>query len=210
MTQIEKDFLLLKFKGSGGLSFIDVGANKGDYSKFLLENFKCVNGYMFEPIESCYNYLINNFKEPFLSINNISIGSYKGVIEFNEAVNKETHSSIVNRPIFKGYNISKRLINIDKLDNIIDTKIDLLKIDTEGYEFEVIKGCEQLLNDRMIKYIQFEYGGTYLDNGIKLNDVITFLKSLGYKTYNFHDGKFNILENYKDDYRYNNFYAFFE
>jgi hypothetical protein len=35
-----------------------------------------------------------------------------------------------------------------------------------------------------------------------------FLKSFGYNTYNFTGGKFKILETYKDDYEYNNFYAF--
>jgi FkbM family methyltransferase len=34
-------------------------------------------------------------------------------------------------------------------------KIDLLKIDTEGYDFEVIVGCQNML--KRIKYIQFEH-----------------------------------------------------
>ncbi len=48
-------------------------------------------------------------------------------------------------------------------------KIDLLKIDTEGYDFEVIKGASQLLHN--IKYIQFEHW----NNGLT-NDIIEFLR----------------------------------
>lgn len=53
------------------------------------------------------------------------------------------------------------------------THIDFLKIDTEGFDFEVIKGCDGFINN--IKYIQFEdfinfYGGKVL------KDIFSFLK----------------------------------
>ena len=55
--------------------------------------------------------------------------------------------------------------------------IDFLKIDTEGYELNVLKGFEDFLEN--IKIVQFEYGGTFLDNNTKLIDVINYLKEKG-------------------------------
>lgn len=57
-------------------------------------------------------------------------------------------------------------------------KIDFLKIDVEGFEFNVLKGFEGHFDK--IGLIQFEYGGTYRDSGVKLNDVFEFLKSQGF------------------------------
>ena len=70
------------------------------------------------------------------------------------------------------------------IENNKINSIDFLKIDTEGYELNVLKGFGELLNN--VKIIQFEYGGTFLDNNTKLNDVIEYLKK-----YNFH--KFSYL-----------------
>lgn len=65
--------------------------------------------------------------------------------------------------------------------------IDFLKIDTEGYELNVLQGFEDYLEN--IKIIQFEYGGTFLDNNTKLIDVINYLEQKGFY-------KFSYLTNY--------------
>jgi len=95
---------------------------------------------------------------------------------------------------------------LDRLDNLLEEHIDLLKIDTEGYELEVLKGSTHLLEEKNIDFIQLEYGGTYQDGGIKLNDVIEFLKKYNYKIYNYTE-EFKEIKNYNDDYKFNNFYA---
>lgn len=66
------------------------------------------------------------------------------------------------------------------LENNID-KIDFLKIDTEGYELNVLRGFEDFLPK--VQIIQFEYGGTFLDNGLKLIDVVEYLKSYGFDNF---------------------------
>jgi len=65
-------------------------------------------------------------------------------------------------------------------EKTIDT-VDFMKIDTEGHEFNVIKG----LDIEKIKIIQFEYGGCYLDTGIKLNDVVKYLTNHGFDNINY-------------------------
>ena len=61
--------------------------------------------------------------------------------------------------------------------------IDFLKIDTEGYEFNVLKGFDDYLEN--VKIIQFEYGGTFLDNNQKLIDVINYLKQRGFYKFSY-------------------------
>lgn len=67
------------------------------------------------------------------------------------------------------------------------TKIDFLKIDTQGYELNVLKGFEDFIQN--VKIIQLQYSDTYLDSNTKLIDMKNYLEEKGfykfsYLTYN--------------------------
>lgn len=84
--------------------------------------------------------------------------------------------------------------------------IDFIKIDTEGYELDVLRGFEDYLYN--VNIIQFEYGGTYLDNNIKLIDVINHLKKYNFNncSYLTSDGSI-LITNFTDHYQYCNIIA---
>ena len=102
---------------------------------------------------------------------------------------------------------NKMLLSIKKgKDYIIQNNIknvDFLKIDTEGYELNVLQGFDDFLEN--IKIIQFEYGGTFLDNNVKLIDVKDYLEKKGF--YNFSyltDNGTKRIKDFKDHYQYCN------
>ena len=74
-------------------------------------------------------------------------------------------------------------IKIIKLDDYIEQKkikkIDILKIDTEGFELNVLKGLK--LNNKKIKFIYFEH---HYDDMIKkyykFSDINTVLRNYGF------------------------------
>ena len=69
----------------------------------------------------------------------------------------------------------ENLINIDEFNFI-----DLIKIDTEGYDFNVIKGLGNLISK--VRFIYFEHHfHDMLLKDYKFNDVDTFLKSKNFK-----------------------------
>jgi FkbM family methyltransferase len=104
-------------------------------------------------------------------------------------------------------NSSKIILNVKKGDDYINenkiTKIDFLKIDTEGFELNVLKGLQNSLN--IIDFIQFEYGGTFLDNNVKLIEVINFLKDNNFGNFRYlvNNGTVSITD-YTDHYQYCN------
>lgn len=102
---------------------------------------------------------------------------------------------------------NKKLLHIKKgedyaINNNIK-HIDFLKIDTEGYELHVLKGFGDFLKN--IKIIQFEYGGTFLDNKIKLIDVKEYLEQKGFYKFAYltNDGP-QIIKDFSDHYQYCN------
>lgn len=102
-----------------------------------------------------------------------------------------------NKVLFKIKKASEYIVesNIDS--------IDFLKIDTEGFELEVLKGFDGYLS--RVKIIQFEYGGTFLDNKLKLKDVIDYLRSFGFHQFSYlcKDG-IELITDFTDHYQYCN------
>lgn len=102
---------------------------------------------------------------------------------------------------------NKILLSIKKgKDYVIEKNIqniDFLKIDTEGYELNVLEGFEDFLGN--IKIIQFEYGGTFLDNNTKLIDVKNYLEKNGFHKFAYltHYGT-EIITDFSDHYQYCN------
>jgi FkbM family methyltransferase len=102
---------------------------------------------------------------------------------------------------------NKVLLEIKKAKDYIKEKnithIDFIKIDTEGYELDVLKGFEDSLKN--VKLIQFEYGGTFLDNNKKLIDVIHYLEEMGFHDFSYltHYG-LEPVKDFNDHYQYCN------
>jgi hypothetical protein len=105
------------------------------------------------------------------------------------------------------YTDNKILLEIQKGKDYIENnnilEIDFLKIDTEGHEFNVIKGFEEYLDK--IKIIQFEYGGTFKEINVKLIDVINYLEKYNFTDFSYltPSGYCSII-NFDDHYQYCN------
>lgn len=63
------------------------------------------------------------------------------------------------------------------------THIDFLKIDTEGYDFHVLRGSTGLLSGQKIGVIQFEYNAPWAVAGSTLRSAFDLLESFGYQVF---------------------------
>jgi FkbM family methyltransferase len=106
---------------------------------------------------------------------------------------------------------NKIILNIKKGIDYVNEKniqsIDFMKIDTEGYEFNVLKGFENYLEN--VKVIQFEYGGTFLDNNVKLIEVVNYLTEKGFHMFSYLSPQgFSFITDFADHYKYCNIVCF--
>ena len=131
-------------------TILDVGANYGQFAKFINKLFPESNIYSFEPIKECFDKLIPNNPEIInYKVFNYALGDDNTIQEFYK--NEFTASSsllpmedehIKNFPFTKNTSIEK--VTVKKLDDIykllnIGKKV-LLKIDVQGFEDKVIDG----------------------------------------------------------------------
>ena len=181
-------------------TLIDVGAHHGESIKFFNKNFSIDKIYAFEPSIDNFKILKEKVKDiKNIKFFNIAVGNKKGLINFTNHYDSESSTIIkINQKsnYFKKKNLyldffnknKNRLKNaqvkIDSLENLINIDefkvIDLIKIDTEGYDFYVIKGLGNLITK--VRFIYFEHHfHDMLLKEYKFNDVDNFLKSKNFK-----------------------------
>jgi FkbM family methyltransferase len=153
----------------------DIGANKGDYSKELLTKTHA-KVYAFEPLVQDFADLMERFEDfgdRFIGINK-GLGSSEGIdlIYFNRM--KTAHASYISEmntiPYIENENIQE--VNTTTLDQFVQyysiEKIDLIKIDVEGFEKEVFQGAMKTINNLKPTYIQIEMNWHQLFRGTSL------------------------------------------
>ena len=145
---------LIKSNARRKSTIYDIGAAHGSYSVYLARKIAGVTVYAFEPFPVAFQYL-TDYTAKF--------GLKGKIIAFNAAIsdtagkNRFYVSSDNGRCSFHEYNASGndskilQAIDVDcyTVDMLVRSKKcpppDVLKIDTEGHEYEVLKGAEEVI-----------------------------------------------------------------
>ena len=155
-------------------TFFDVGAHHGESIHFYSKNFKIDQIYSFEPSEHNFKILINkinlnDYKNTKIFFENFALGENsqnKTLHQTNESssssINKMNKNSKYYRKknflfqLGEGKELNIRQIKLgDYIRKNMITQLDLMKVDTEGYEYFVMLGSDEFLKD--FKYIIFEH-----------------------------------------------------
>lgn len=138
---------------------IDIGCHKGEILDTILKYSPNGKHYAFEPIPYLYEKIQNEFGK-YAEIYPYALSKDSGHTTFNYVENAPAYSGILQRrydisdPIIKEITVQKRI-----LDEIVpDTyKVDFMKIDVEGGEYDVLLGAKKLLA-RSNPLILIEFG----------------------------------------------------
>ena len=154
--------------------FLDIGSCWGVYSLRLAGNFNDLKILAFDPIKNNIDRLKLSIKKN--NFNNIecfhtAIGSKKSKVTLGA-----TEKYSPNYEIDEINSVINEISDLDYLDNLLDLngKSLILKIDTEGYELEVLRGAINLLKNNKC-FCQIEVKENNKDK------VFSFLKDINYK-----------------------------
>jgi FkbM family methyltransferase len=186
-------------KESGQVAF-DVGANVGLISAALSMNFEKVHS--FEPDPRCHDIFHSNLEANCarnVTLHKIGLSSKEGPLAFNLGA-EVGHSTLEGAHITSlESSISIESRTLDSFTKELGiSRIDLLKIDVEGHEFDVLVGATTLLRAKAIRKIIFEHSSSLFEaQGRDTFEVFNFLTKLGYLIATF-DGISVFPENLKN------------
>jgi FkbM family methyltransferase len=141
--------------------------------------------------------------------NNFGLSDKNETLEYYNEQQSFVHRKLTHPDTYMNW--TKSIFEVNRADEYIQKNsiesIDFLKIDTEGFELKVIKGFGDDI--QKVKVIQFEYGGTFIDSGDKLKDVVHYLITYGFNQFHYlkYEGLVP-LSSLEDHYEYSNIVCF--
>ena len=147
---------------------------------------------LFEPIEGPYNDLVNKFStNENITVHKLALSDVKGEATFYNTYKRNCSSLrepngevLLARDRADIAEYTTTTVETDLLDNYtkdLDV-IDFLKLDTQGSEYEVIKGGIETLTKTKELKVEVEYDQWYKGQKIA-PEVDEFIESLGFKRY---------------------------
>lgn len=193
--------------------FFDVGANVGDWTELALKANPAAKVFAFEPEPATYSKLAARHGRAAVC-ENFALGAVAEERTLFAHSESSGFNSFERRTIFSAEDLREISVRVSTLDDYCASagvdRIDFLKLDVEGFELQVLLGGERMLGERRVSIIQFEYGGTYLDAGIRLADMFEFLAARGYAIYKIFPRGIKKIEAYSqilENFQYANYAA---
>ena len=173
--------------------FLDIGAHKGKYTDLILNNFNLKSVCLFEPQENLFKFLKQKYRDnkKKIYISNYGISNkvetkifYINLHDLTSSIKKLNPSNKylnLKSKLFgtnlKGMIQKKLYIRTISLKNFFKKKklkrVDLIKIDTEGHEFEVLVGLGNKIKIVKAFLIEFHNNKTYLNyNNEKIKKLL--------------------------------------
>lgn len=191
---------------------LDIGANIGLQS---LRMSKCVgpNGkiFSFEPLlhlqaKLCNNMILNKASNVVLFP--YALSNSEKEEEFK--IDKNTWNQGAFSIDHKGTGHESQHVSIKVADDIKEinhlSRLDLIKIDVEGFEYPVLLGLKNTIGKHLPRII-FEYDDNYWRlNGFDIKDCIEFLHSFNYRLYQITTAGCELISNHQEA-KAGNFFA---
>ena len=186
--------------------FFDIGSHKGTYTDLILNNFKVKKVIMVEPQKNIFKFIKKKYiKNNKIIIYNSALSDTKKpqALYINKhdltssltQINKKNSYLNLKAKLFGGtindLIQKKYMVNSYKLSDIIKKnsvrKIDLLKIDTEGHEFQVLRGAGSFLRNKVnFMLIEIHNSNIFLNyDGNKIHNYLKKNKFILQKRYRF-------------------------
>jgi FkbM family methyltransferase len=168
------------------LVIFDVGANVGQTATEMRSTFRNSTVYCFEPGAETYATLKQNTaRDSKISAWNLALGSAPGQQRFFENEHAVMSSLLPLGEAGWGTVKKESVVEVSTIDAFCAShgipSIDILKSDTQGYDFEVLKGARGMLQAGRIRVLYFEFNFSALyDNLPTFDEVLRYLNGLGY------------------------------
>lgn len=189
---------LFPFIGERPVVF-DVGSNKGHWADVILDEYKegkC-QLHLFEPNKKLLSYSEIKYEyKPNVYFHNVGLLNEDGRKEFYffENFNNELSSFYKGGEDWDELPMQSQNVEVRKGDTVCDSlgisKIDYVKIDCEGADYETLLGFEKMISEDKIGIVQIEFSQHWSRSGSTFLNLKLFCEKYGYKIHRYIDDNF--------------------
>jgi FkbM family methyltransferase len=172
---------------------IDLGANVGLFSLYMLKKHNCKRIYAVEPTKKAFSQLSNSLSdERNASVHKLAIHNFEGTSKIKSVEDNSTISGFIDdvHP-YTHHNMNEEEVDVVTLSRFMNDHnldhVDLIKIDIEGCEYDVIDSLSDfdiLKSDRYL--IEYHWAKTK-----NIKKMVDRLKFLGFNILNTEDPTFD-------------------
>lgn len=178
---------------------LDVGANIGQYAEGLFEIGYQGKVISFEPLLDAYTKLtlVSKNNPNWEVAERCAVGNIHGEIKINISGNSQSSSVLNILPAHveaaqKSAYVGSEVVKIYQLDKLVGERVSqfrspFLKIDTQGYEEQVLQGASEMLPKIQGLYLEMSLIPLYEDQ-ILFEEMLTKLTTMGFSLYNLSPG----------------------
>ncbi len=164
-----------------GTTFVDVGANVGYFSR-LAATCEPARIIAFEPHPELVEVLALNVwgLEPVVEVVTAALGDSNGTVALSSA----DHNYGDTRVSAGGAAPSTMVAAVVRMDDMISGRVDVVKIDVQGYESEVLRGMQRIIleNPQIVMIVEF-WPSAIEARGLVAKEVLTDYQTMGFDVY---------------------------
>lgn len=163
------------------MSVVDIGAHKGFFTTYVATKLPNAKVFSYEPIKTSFLALQKHVRENKMlnvKIFNLGVAEKSGAREINisnSSTDNSFYKEIGSDMIGKTTITCTTMLDILKSNNL--KRLDLLKLDCEGAEFEILMSSNKATLDKVVE-IRMEYHD--IDKDKNITKLKKFLKAKGF------------------------------
>ena len=166
-------------QSNAALRIVDVGGCVGGFTLASMLNFPNSNFDVIEPWRACFPYLEQNLGHmPNVRLHRVAVSDKRKML----TLSLQANFTKMGQASAYGEGISAEQVNAVPLDDLIRGRVDVLKVDVEGYEYAVLEGAYRILREWHPSLL-VEIKENHLQRaGHSKAKLIRYLTDLGYST----------------------------
>ena len=192
---LPKDILLNNFyeniikSGFQAHTIVDIGANKGFWTRNAMQFFPTARFLMIEPQINLNTHMGDLVQNSSIKLLNLGVGNQNGVLKFTIHKRDDSCSFAYSEEEAKKLGLEQVKIPIKTLNTILKENNfpipDLVKIDAEGLDYEVIEGASDILGKTEVFLVEASVNRDQYKN--TLLKMIQLFDIYGYKLFEITD-----------------------
>jgi len=187
---------------------IDAGANIGSWTSFFLKHVAQRKGriYALEP-QPAAAARIRALNLPCCEVVELALGEHPGRATFHTGGPLDSMGSLFDRhdSSVRGRTYDSFEVEVVRLDDFVQMhgieRIDFMKMDLEGAEYQALKGAADCLRSRRIRALAFEFGTSNVNARVFFRELYDLLADNGFAIFRATPaGRLLPLSAYTEDY----------